>query len=79
MMTGDLDASPPFSRHPRTIYFVHAQRGYEIIAFGDLIQYGVHYQRSPNRLPVTTLRVDVQCRSRMTGYARGLTAGSVKG
>ena len=29
--------NPTFSRHSRTIYFVHAQRGYEIIAFGNLL------------------------------------------
>ena len=62
-----------FSRHSRTIYFVHAQRGYEIIAFGNLIQYGARCQRSPNRLPVATLRVDGQCRSRMTAKGRSLT------
>ena len=57
-----------FCRHSRTIYFVHAQRGYEIIAFGNLTPIGtvLNRRRFPNRLPVTTLRMDVQCRSRMT-------------
>ena len=51
-----LQPSSPFRRHSRTIYFVHAQRGYEIIAFGNLFQYGARCQRSPNRLPVATLK-----------------------
>ena len=46
----------------------------QIIAFGNLFQYGARCQRSPNRLPVTTLRVDVQCRSRMTAKGKRFPA-----
>ena len=69
----DGNRHPHLSRHPfphtvileRYIFSVRSTAK-KIIAFGDLFPYGVRCQRSPNRLPVAMLRMDGQCRSRMT-------------
>ena len=59
--------TPPYSsRHPRTIYFVHAQRGYEIIAFGDL--FGLIWCQ-PKEIPESVAR----------NHAKAWTGNAVRG